>query len=148
MNPLRTVMPAIVAHEGLWDGHYRHFAADGTLIDEHRTWTHCEFPDEGDAHYIQHNRLTWADGRTAEYRFPGTWRDGFLRWDTDRFHGIGWETEGGVLMLRLERRDVPDAYYVEMITLAPDGRTRARTWQWFKDGKPWKRTLCDEWRIG
>ena len=148
MNPLRVHMPAIVAHEGTWDGIYRHVAADGTLLDEHRTWTRCEFPDRGDAHYIQHNRLAWADGRTAEYRFPGAWRDGFLRWDTERFHGIGWETEGGVLMLRLERHDAPGAYYIEMIILVPDGETRARTWQWFKDGKPWKRTLRDEWRIG
>lgn len=147
MNPLRIHMPAIVAHEGEWEGVYRYLDADGTLLDEHQTWTRCEFPDEGDDHYIQHNRLSWADGRTAEYRFPGTWRDGYLRWDTDRFHGLGWETEGGVLMLRLERRDVPDSYYVEMINLAPDRQTRARTWQWFKGGKPWKRTLCDERRI-
>ncbi len=148
MNPLRTAMPAMIAHEGEWDGVYRHIAADGAVLDEHRTWTRCAFPDDGDDHYIQHNRLSWSDGRTAEYRFAGTYRDGLLRWDTDRFFGVGWETEGGVLMLRLERRDVPGAYYIEMITLAPDGRTRARTWQWFKDGRPWKRTLCDEWRIG
>ena len=146
MNPLRTCLPAIVAHEGEWDGLYRHIAADGTFLDEHRTRTSCVFPDEGDDHYIQHSRLSWADGRTAEYRFPGTWRDGFLRWDTDNFHGVAWEAQG-VLMLRLERRDVPDAYYVEMINLSPDGQTRARTWQWFKDGRPWKRTLCDEWRV-
>ncbi|HEV2569445.1 hypothetical protein [Sphingomonas sp.] len=148
MNPLRTVMPTIVAHEGIWDGVYRHIDANGTSLDEHRTWTSCEFPDDGDDHYIQHNRLSWTDGRTAEYRFGCRWSDGLLRWDTDRFHGVGWETDGGVLMLRLERRDVPGAYYVEMINLAPDRRTRARTWQWFRDGKPWKRTLCDEWRIG
>jgi hypothetical protein len=34
-----------------------------------------------------------------------------------------------------------------MINLAPDGESRARTWQWFRDGRPWKRTLCDEERI-
>lgn len=148
MNPLRTRMPSIVAHEGEWDGTYRHVAVDGSLLDEHHTWTRCEFPDDGEDHYVQYNRLSWADGRTAEYRFGGRWRDDRLHWDTDRFHGHGWETEDGVLMLRLERRDVPGAYYVEMITLAPDGQNRARTWQWFRNGKPWKRTLCDEWRIG
>lgn len=147
MNPLRSAMPAIVAHEGAWDGTYRHIAAEGTLLDEHRTRTLCEFPEEGDDHYIQTSTLDWADGRSASYRFSGQWRDGMLRWDTDRFYGHGWETEGGVLMLRLERRDVPGAYYVEMINMAPDGRSRARTWQWFRDGQPWKRTLCDEWRV-
>lgn len=147
MNPLRAAMPSIVAHEGEWDGIYRHIGADGILIDEHRTWTRCTFPEQGEDHYVQHNRMIWADGRTAEYRFGGRFENGRLRWNTDRFSGVGWETEG-IVMLRLERLDVPSAYYVEMITLAPDGRSRARTWQWFKDGRPWKRTLCDEERTG
>jgi hypothetical protein len=140
-------MPGMLAHEGQWEGIYRHIAADGTLLDEHKMWTHCEFPDDGPYAYIQHNRLSWADGRIANYVFGGVYRNGRLYWDTDRFHGYGWETNEGTLMLRLDRLDVPGSYYIEMINLAPDGQTRARTWQWFKDGRPWKRTLCDEWRI-
>jgi hypothetical protein len=31
--------------------------------------------------------------------------------------------------------------------MSDDGRTRARTWQWFRDGTPYQRTLCDEWRV-
>lgn len=146
MNPLRTAMPAMLRHEGWWDGHYRHFDADGALIDAHRTRTHCEFPDDGPFAYVQHNWLSWDDGRTAEYHFGGRFDDGMLRWDTERFHGYGWQTHEDVLMLRLERRDVPGAYYIEMITIAADGQSRARTWQWYRDGAPWKRTLCDEWR--
>lgn len=146
MNPLRQHMPAMLRHEGWWDGHYRHFDADGTLVDIHRTRTHCEFPDSGDEVYLQHNWLEWADGRTSEYHFGGRFEGGFLVWDTDRFHGRGWQTHEDVLMLRLARRDVPDAYYIEMITIAPDGQRRARTWQWYRGGVPWKRTLCDEWR--
>lgn len=147
MNPLRTAMPLMIAHAGEWDGTYRHVDADGTLLDEHRARTVCSFPDKDDEHYIQHSRFSWADGRREEYRFAGTFRGGLLRWDTERFSGIGWETHGA-LMLRLDRRDVPGAYYVEMIVLGEDGRTRARTWQWFRDGRPWKRTLCDEVRVG
>lgn len=146
MNPLRTHMPLMLAHAGEWDGTYRHVAEDGALLDEHRTQTSCVFPDEGEAHYIQHSRLTWADGRQEEYRFAGTFRDGLLRWDTGRFVGYGWETRGA-LMLRLDRRDVPGAWYLEMIVLGDDPTTRARTWQWFRDGRPWKRTLCNERRI-
>ena len=140
-------MPNMAAHAGVWEGRYRHIDADGTLIDDHHMWTWCEFPDDGPFAYIQHNRLTWDDGRTATYEFGGVYRGGQLHWDTDRFHGYGWETNEAVLMLRLERRDVPGSYYIEMITIADDHQTRARTWQWFKDGKPWKRTLCDEWRV-
>jgi hypothetical protein len=31
-----------------------------------------------------------------------------------------------------------------MIQLSDDGKNRARTWQWFKDGKCFQRTLIDE----
>jgi hypothetical protein len=37
-------------------------------------------------------------------------------------------------MLRLDRRDDPGVHFIEMITLAGDGQSRARTWQWFRDG--------------
>jgi hypothetical protein len=141
-------MPNMLRHEGKWEGTYRHVdCATGALLDQHHMWTWCEFPDAGPYAYVQHNRLRWDDGTTREVEFGGVYRDGRIYWDTDRFTGYGWETEEGVLMLKLDRLDEPDSYYIEMIAIAPDNRTRARTWQWFKGGKPWKRTLCDEWRI-
>ncbi len=144
---LAAAMPAMLAHEGWWDGWYRHFDADGTLLDAHKVKTFCEFPDDGEWHYIQHNWLTWDDGREAVFEFGGCLRGDRLFWDTDRFSGYCWQTSEATLMLKLDRMDVPDAYYIEMINTAPDAQSRARTWQWFQHGKPWKRTLCDEWRI-
>jgi hypothetical protein len=144
---LKAAMPAIFAHEGRWDGVYRHISTDGDLIDQHRTVTWCELPDSGPWVYVQHNQLFWDDGREANYEFGGRLEGDLLFWDTDRFSGYGWQGEEETIMLKLDRLDVPGAYYVEMINIAPDHQARARTWQWFKDGKPWKRTLCDEWRI-
>ncbi len=143
---LAAVMPAMLLHDGHWQGWYRHFAADGALLDAHRVKTWCEFPDDGPFHYVQHNWLTWDDGRSATYEFGGTLVGDRLVWETERFAGYGWQTAEDVLMLRLDRRDVPDAYYIEMIALAADRRTRARTWQWFQGGTPWKWTLCNEER--
>jgi len=140
-------MPNMVRHAGTWDGVYRHVARDFTLIDSHQMRTTCEFPADGPYAYIQHNWLRWADGRTEERHFPGIFRDGLLHWDTDRFSGIGWETHGGVIMLRLDRKDIPDAHFTEMIELSTDGQSRARTWQWFEGNMPVRRTLCDEWRV-
>lgn len=145
---LAAVMPAMLLHEGHWDGWYRHYEANGLLADEHRVKTWCEFPDAGAWHYIQHNELVWEDGRNASYEFGGRLVDDRLVWNTDRFSGYGWQTHENVLMLRLERRDVANAYYIEMIAIAADGRTRARTWEWFKDGRPWKWTLCNEEKVG
>jgi len=144
---LAAAMPAMLLHEGWWDGWYRHLDSDGTLLDAHRVKTHCEFPDSGPWHYVQQNWLTWEDGRRAVYEFGGRLERDRLFWATDRFSGYGWQTLEDTLMLRLERLDVPGAHYVEMISIAADRQSRSRTWQWFKDGAPWKRTLCDEVRI-
>jgi hypothetical protein len=144
---LTAAMPAMLTHEGWWDGWYRHLDTDGTLLDAHRVRTRCEFPEDGHWHYIQHSFLSWEDGREAHYEFGGRLKGERLVWDTERFRGYGWQTHDDTLMLRLDRLDVPGAHYLEMISIAPNGRSRARTWQWFRDGAPWKRTLCDERRI-
>ena len=141
MTDFAAAMPNMLRHEGAWEGVYRHLDRDGGLIDEHRMWTRCEFPHEGAFAYVQHNRLSWADGRTAERVFGGAYRDGLLHWDTDRFSGTGWETREGTVMLRLDRKDEPGVHFIEMIHLSTDGRTRARTWQWFENGSPTRRTL-------
>lgn len=147
MTSFAQAMPAMLRHRGTWEGIYRHVGRDGDLIDQHRMTTRCEFPDEGEFAYIQHNHLRWDDGRELRLVSQGVFRDGLLRWDTERCAGHGWETREGVVMLTLDRKDEPGVRFVEMITLSDDGRTRARTWQWFRDGTPFKRTLCDEWRI-
>ena len=147
MTSFAEAMPNMVKHEGRWEGIYRHVARSGALIDEHEMTTLCEFPVDGEFAYIQDNHLRWKDGRALRHRFGGVFRDGLLWWDTDRFAGHAWETREGVLMLRLDRKDEPGVHFVETIQLASDGRTRARTWQWFEHGAPTRRTLCDEWRL-
>lgn len=147
MSDFARAMPNMLRHAGEWEGVYRHIDRDGTLVDEHRMWTRCEFPESGEFAYIQHNRLNWADGRSESRVFGGAYRDGLLHWDTDRFTGTGWETREGSVMLRLDRKDTPGVHFIEMIHLSADDQTRARTWQWFESGSPTRRTLCDEWRI-
>ena len=145
---LAAAMPAMLRHEGWWRGTYRDVdCATGALLDEREVTTRCAFPDAGPWHYVQHNRLRWADGREATYEFGGRLDAERIVWETDRFAGYGWQTAEDTLMLRLERRDVADAFYIEAIHIAPDDASRARTWHWFRDGRPWKRTLCDEVRV-
>lgn len=146
-DALFAAMPGLFAHEGLWDGTYRHMDADGQLIDQHRMRTRCEFPASGAFAYVQHNHLIWPDGREQRLSFGGVLRDSLLHWDTDRFRGTGWQTRDDVIMLTLYRRDQPGVRFTEMIQISDDGETRARTWQWFRDGTPFKRTLCDERRV-
>jgi hypothetical protein len=45
------------------------------------------------------------------------------------------------------RKDEPGIYLYEMIQVDETIQNRARTWQWFRDGKYYKRTLIDERRV-
>jgi hypothetical protein len=141
------IMPAMLRHDGVWEGLYRHVDVDGNLLDMHRTRVRCEFPTEGPYAYVQYNHFMWDDGRESHATLPGVLRDGKLWWDLETFRGYSWETEDGILMLNLERKDEPGANFFEMITMGDTGQYRSRTWQWFKDGKLYKRTLCDEERV-
>jgi hypothetical protein len=140
-------MPAMSRHAGVWEGTYTHVSPDGVLLDRHRTRVECLFPTSGPHAYIQRNLFTWDDGRTQSAELPGVYRDGALWWDVPTFHGKAWQSGPDLILLELHRRDVPGAWYWEMICLAPGASTRARTWHWFgPDGGLIRRTLCDEKR--
>lgn len=139
--------PAMRAHEGVWEGTYTHLDAQGREIDRHGARVVCEFPASGDPFYVQHIRFEWPDGRVREDRFDGRIEGERIVFDTDTFTGAAWES-GALVLLHLDRKDEPGTHFVEIIVMAPDGRTRARTWHWFKGGVLVRRTLCDERRAG
>lgn len=143
-DALKQAMPGLARHGGTWKGIYRHVDAQGALIDMHHATVRCEFPDTGIFAYLQHNHFEWEDGRETRAVLPGVLRDDRLWWDVDTFEGYSWETRDGILLLNLNRKDEPGANFFEMITIGSTGEHRSRTWQWFRDGKLYKRTLCDE----
>jgi hypothetical protein len=144
---LARAMPTIGRHRGIWQGIYRHVDAEGVLVDQHRTTVRCAFPDDGPHPYIQYNHFQWDDGREHHAVLPGVLRENRLWWDVDTFQGYSWESADGILLLNLTRKDEPGANFFEMITIGNTGEYRSRTWQWFRDGRLYKRTLCDERKI-
>lgn len=144
---LQDRMPAMLLHEGTWEGTYRFVDLNGKVIDEYASRIQCEFPDDGPWAYVQKNYYEWADGRTFETEFGGELQGDRLWWDTDRFSGFGWATHDNIVMLTLDRKDNPGESFSEMIQIASDGIHRFRTWQWFRNGRPFQRTLCDERRV-
>jgi hypothetical protein len=138
------VMPGMLRHKGLWHGRYRHVDTEGALLDTHTAEVECIFPTDGPYAYVQRNRFMWEDGREQVTTLNGVLRDGKLWWDNEKFEGCGWETHFDLILLNLDRKDDAGANFYEIICLGNDGRHRARTWHWFKDGKLFKRTLCDE----
>jgi hypothetical protein len=145
---LASVLPGMLAHEGIWTGTYRHLDAAGRLIDVHASHVTCAFPDTGPFAYIQTNRFSWSDGRVQTAQLPGTLNGDRLFWDVETFSGSAFAAGDGMIGLNLIRKDVPGASFLEIITPPTEKGHRARTWHWFRDGVLTGRTLCDERRSG
>jgi len=139
-------MPALLWHEGVWIGHYRHLSESGELIDEHQSRVECVFPDEGDIAYQQNNAFLWRDGRKVTQSFNGYLKEGRLWFDTLTFAGWSWQTDNGIIMLALDRKDCPGHRFIETIIMESNRDYRVRSWHWFDDGICYKRTLCNERR--
>lgn len=138
-------MPGMRAHEGVWTGLYRHLDGDGREVLRHRSRVVCEFPQDGPFAYIQRNTFTHADGRVERARLDGRFRDGRLWWDEPTFSGSAWETQDGLILLHLDRHDLPGTVFWEII-LPPVNDLRSRTWHFVRDGVLIRRTLCEERR--
>lgn len=139
--------PAHIAHQGVWEGTYRHVSVDGSEEGRFRSRVTCEFPQEKGVFYRQTTELWSQDSVYSKAVFEGIDRVDHLFYDTPTFTGRSWETTGGHLMLDLLRKDEPGASFVEVIILGSDGCHRARTWHWFRQGQLYRRTLCEESRI-
>lgn len=144
---LKKIMPLLARHEGVWEGVYRYYDAEGNKTDEHVSRLLCRFPETGPA-YHQTNYYRWADGRSEVRDFPANIVNGRIAWDNELI--IGWASDVALddykrtTMLNWTRTGEPDLYLYEMIQLSDDGQSRSRTWQWFKKDRLFQRTLIDE----
>lgn len=151
MTELREAMPLLASQEGIWEGWYRYYDAEGNKIDEHRSRLICRFPSNGPVPYHQSNHYFWADGRKEVREFPAGYRDGRLIFDNDLI--TGWAAEDPLdehhrtIMLHWVRKGEPDTYLYEMIQISDCGRYRTRVWQWINAGRTRMRTLIDEEKV-
>lgn len=150
-DAIRTDMPILAANEGVWEGWYRYYDADGNQIDAHRSQLICRFPKGGRYPYHQSNIYTWEDGRTETRDFPADYRDGRVWFDNDLIYGwaaeVPLDEHDRTTMLHWTRKGEPDLYLYEMIHNSDCGKFRSRVWQWIKAGKTHMRTLIDEEKV-
>ena len=151
VNELKKAHPVLARHEGVWDGIYRHYDADGNKTDEHKSRLLCRFPDKGDHLYHQTNIYMWDDGKIETRDFPAQIKDGRLWWDNEFIQGwaadMTLDTNNRTTVLNWVRTGDPDLYLYEMIQISDCGTKRARTWHWFKNDALFSRTLVDERKI-
>lgn len=148
-NGVREAMPILASNEGVWEGVYRYYdAKTGELVDQHRSRLFCRLTGEPGREYHQTNHYFWDDGRVDVRDFPATYRDGRLWWDNELIKG--WVAHmqpddfNRSTCLNWERKGEPGVYLYEMIQNSDDRKNRARTWQWFRNGICFQRTLIDE----
>jgi len=151
MTDLRKAMPLLARQEGVWDGVYRYYDANGNKIDEHASRLVCRIPKSGPHDYYQTNHYTWADGRTDKREFPAVFKGDRIWFDNELIQG--WAAEVPLdeyhrtLMLYWKRKGEPDTYLYEMIQIDDDAKHRCRTWQWISGGTTRMRTLIDEQKV-
>lgn len=146
---IREAMPLLARNEGVWEGWYRTYDINGKQTDEHRSRLLCRFVDQdGSTVYHQTNYYFWDDGRSETREFPSRYENGRIWWDNDLISGWAAAMQpddfNRSTCLNWTRTGEPDMYLYEMIQLSDDGISRARTWQWFKKGRCFQRTLIDE----
>ena len=126
--------PAIASQFGVWEGESIHFNLQGEITERHTT--RLEIGARG-SKYSLRNIYTWPDGRKVVKDFPGHFDEstGKLSFEVS---GI---TEKCIVIdenTMLFKGETAVSMGCEVITMSSDRKTRCRTVQVFKDGKPWK----------
>jgi len=146
MNSVAGEMPVLARSAGRWVGTYRHLSPAGELLDEHAVETASEFPTDGTCDFRLTARSRWSDGRESLSVIEAAHRGGRLVWANERLRGEMWEVDDRTVYLRFAYVADPGLEVCEMIQASADGRSRARTWHWFRDDRLVRITLTEERR--
>ncbi len=138
--------PGFLRHAGIWEGTYTLIdAKTGEVLDHHKARLTCK--TNGIDQYHQQNHYTWDDGKEEIKEFPGTFEEGWLKFDNERLTGESCEVDENTIYLTWKYKDQPNSSFSEIITLESDTH-RARTWQHFENGEFVKLTVIDERKVG
>lgn len=149
MSIIKSNMPVLARHEGVWEGTYRFITPHLQVVDQYDFHIEVSFPDDshGGITYRQLSHYDWPDGRTGDIDFEAQFQGGQVVFDTEAISGRMWEIDSNTLYLTFGFPDQPGIKVCEMIQLAENNKDRARTWHWFKDEVLFQLTLVEEQRI-
>jgi hypothetical protein len=150
------VLPVLAKSEGVWEGMYRRYDAQGAMMSAHRSRViFCLLRDvPGPDIYRQTNVYRFADGKTQVIESTGSFDGEKLLFGSDR--GVkGWSVDdrtdpnGRICMLYMDVTvDTPQlkagTTCYELVQLSDCGKYRMRMAQYVHAGQTVMRTLIDE----
>jgi hypothetical protein len=146
-------MPAMARMEGRWEGTFRRYDANGVLTQTVPSVVEVRFLEDGNAFDYSQTNITKVPGQ------PDQRIDSFGKWDVDRLRFSnarldGWamdvaqDPSGLTSVFMMNFKDGSGMSVSEIVSLSPDGRSRARATQYLVGGKVVRRTLIDEVKVG
>ena len=73
---LENSMPAMLLHEGVWEGRYRFVDLGGNVTDEYSSRIECTFPDDGPYAYVSDQRSHRSRSSTGTNQERNFWKSG------------------------------------------------------------------------
>ena len=128
----------IACHFGVWEGEALHMNLQGEIIDRHSI--RLDIGARG-SKYSQRNTYTWPDGRKQVLDFPGHFDEttGKLLLESERLAGECIVIDEDTILFKAGYKgQMGGVSMFDLIRVSSDRKTRCRTWQMFKEGKPWK----------
>ena len=156
VEEFRRRQPVTARHEGVWEGVYRRYDAEGRPLGQHRSRVVIRFrpdPRGGSEIYRQSNYYFHPDGRVEDIQTTGGFDGERLRFASDRVEGWSIDDAGDparrtcllyMNFLKNVSWYTAGVQVYELINIADDGRHRTRMTQHLKDGRTLTRTLIDE----
>ena len=126
-----------------------YLSLQGEVTDRHST--RLEIGARGNK-YSQRNTYSWPDGTEQVLDFPGHFDEsGKLHLESQRLVGECTVIDEDTVLFKAGYKDAGALGGVSICDLirvsSTDRKTRCRTWQMFKDGKPWKIVTIVEQKV-
>jgi hypothetical protein len=146
------LMPTTARMEGTWQGVFRRYDGDGILNQTLASKIIVRFLEDGNAFDYSQTNITSAPNQ------PDQIIESFGKWDIDRLRFSnarldGWakdvaeDPSGLTSVFMMTFKDGSGMTVSEVVSLSPDGRSRARATQYLVGGKVVRRTLIDEVKV-
>lgn len=131
--------------EGVWEGTLTRINGDGTVQDQAKSRVVQQIVGENGWH--QHNTFTFADGKSIEFIFDGSFSDeGSLSFAATNLVGVARPVHDDIILLVADVPNPAGMKFYEMTQIATPGR-RMRTSQRILDGRLVSVQIFDEYKV-